>query len=460
MKPAGPGDAPREPRAPEENALDLWGASAPASRPAAERSELLTLTVSQLTRKIRAALEGAVGEVWVRGEISNLRAPGSGHLYFTLKDGEAVLNAVMFRGDSSRLAAPLRDGQAVRIRGRVTVYEPRGQYQIQVLEARPEGLGTLQERFEALKRKLAEEGLFDPERKRPLPVFPERVGLVTSLQGAVIEDFCRILGRRAPGIVIEVRGVRVQGDGSAAEIAAAVAAFSGEGRVAAIVVARGGGSLEDLWAFNEEEVARALAASQIPTISAVGHETDFTIADFVADLRAPTPSAAAELVSRAWAEWRDLVDAHAARLGRAARQRLAFERERWRSLGGNPVFREPRRVLARAAQRVDDLREELARGLRRAVSDRRRDLGEILSRWEAPALRPAALLARHRERVGHWEARLRALGPEATLARGYAIVLDAGGQLVRRAAAVKPGQALAVRMADGTLPVRSEVRPE
>ena len=434
-----------------DGTLDLWESALPEPVPP-PREEIVPLTVGQLTRQIRSALEDRIGEVWVRGEISNLRAPGSGHLYFTLKDDDGLIACVMFRAAAGRLPMPLRDGLAVRLHGKITVYEARGQYQIMVDEVRPEGLGTLQERFEALKRKLLGEGLFEAERKRELPVFPETVGIVTSLQGAVLQDFCRILGRRAPGIVIRVRGVRVQGSGAAEEIAAAVAAFSEEGAVDLIVVARGGGSLEDLWAFNEEVVARALAASALPTISAVGHETDFTIADFVADLRAPTPSAAAELLSRDWAEWRAAVAACRDRMARAARQRLAWEKERWLRLSGHALFREPARVLAQMGQRLDDLQDELKKGLRRAVAAKRQE-------WEAARLRwsgadPRAVVARRREMLGQWEARLKALGPDATLARGYAMVLDADGRLVRRAAAVKPGQDLAIRLADGTVPVR------
>jgi exodeoxyribonuclease VII large subunit len=440
-----------------DGTLDLWQSALPEPIPP-PREEIVPLTVGQLTRQIRAALEDRIGEVWVRGEISNLRNPGSGHLYFTLKDDDGLIACVMFRTAAGRLPIPLRDGLAVRLHGKITVYEARGQYQIQVDEVRPEGLGTLQERFEALKRKLMAEGLFDAERKRPLPVFPESVGIVTSLQGAVLQDFCRILGRRASGVRIRVRGVRVQGSGAAEEIAAAVAAFSEEGAqgggVDLIVIARGGGSLEDLWAFNEEIVARALAASALPTISAVGHETDFTIADFVADLRAPTPSAAAELLSRDWAEWRAAVSACRDRMARAARQRLTWEKERWLRLSSHALFREPARVLAQLAQRIDDLRDDLGKGLRRAVADKRQDWETARHRWNAAD--PRAVITRRREQLGHWEARLKALGPDATLARGYAMVLDTEGKLIRRAAAIHPGQDLTVRLADGAVPVKSK----
>ncbi len=267
-------------------------------------SAQLPISVRDLTATIREVLEQSFDEVWVAGEISNLRAPGSGHLYFTLKDATATLAVVMFRNDAARIGFTLQDGLAVVVRGAVTVYEARGQYQLQAAEVRTRGLGSLQQRFEELKRRLDAEGLFALERKRELPVFPEKIGIVTSLQGAVLQDMLQILQRRAPGIRLFVRGVRVQGPGAAQEIAEAIGAFSAQQAVDLVVIARGGGSLEDLWAFNEEVVARAIGACVVPTISAVGHETDFTIADFVADLRAPTPSAAAELLTRDWNDWR------------------------------------------------------------------------------------------------------------------------------------------------------------
>src|SRR5271156_5141767 len=247
------------------------------------------ISITDLTSTIRELLETGLGEIWVAGEISNFRAPGSGHLYFTLKDETATLSAVMFQREARRAGFALADGQAVLVRGTITVYEARGQYQIQVAEIRPRGQGSLQQRFEELKRRLAAENLFDLERKRELPVFPETIGIVTSLQGAVLQDMLNILKRRAPGIAIKVRGVRVQSVGAAEEIAQAIGEFSAEAKVDIVIVARGGGSLEDLWAFNEEIVARAIAASDIPIITGIGHEIDFTIADFVADLRAPTP---------------------------------------------------------------------------------------------------------------------------------------------------------------------------
>lgn len=411
-------------------------------------------SIADLTSTIREVLEESVGEVWVTGEISNFRNPGSGHLYFTLKDATATLNAVMFRGDASRVGFALKDGLAVLAKGRITVYEARGQYQLQVMQLRPRGQGSLQEKFEALKRKLDAEGLFDSDRKRELPVFPETIGIVTSLQGAVLQDFTKILSRRAPGIRILVRGVRVQGDGAATEIAEAIAAFNRDKNVEVIVIARGGGSLEDLWQFNEESLARAIAASELPTISAVGHETDFTIADFVADLRAPTPSAAAELVSREWQEWRDEVAALRQRMERAVQSTLRDRRAQWERLRQSYVFREPRRVIEQMQQRVDDLIELLRDNLRRGVEGRRHQLDMIRLRWAA--VDPRQTIARRKEQLAQWEARLRALGPAATLQRGYALVLDADGKIIREANAKLAGKNATVRLAKGELTVKIE----
>jgi exodeoxyribonuclease VII large subunit len=415
----------------------------------------LAFSVSTLTGVIRDVLEESLGQVWVAGEISNFRNPGSGHLYFTLKDASATLSAVMFRNDAARLNFPLRDGLAVIARGNITVYEARGQYQIQVEQLRPRGQGSLQEKFEALKRKLGAEGLFDPARKRGLPVFPETIGIVTSLQGAVLQDFTRILKRRAPGIRILVRGVRVQGEGAAQEIADAISAFNrentGDKAVEVIVIARGGGSLEDLWQFNEEIVARAIAASDIPTISAVGHETDFTIADFVADLRAPTPSAAAELVSREWKDWREEVGDLSKRMERAVLGMLRERRSEWERLRQSYVFREPGRVIAQMQQRVDDLTDLLRSGLQHGVEERRHELDKLSLRWAA--VDPRQVIARQRERLSQWEARLRTLGPAATLQRGYALVLDRDGRIIREAKPSQVGNAATVRLAKGSLHV-------
>jgi exodeoxyribonuclease VII large subunit len=412
-------------------------------------SPRLPITVTALTAAIRDVLEKGLGEVWVAGEISNFRSPGSGHLYFTLKDATATLAAVMFRAEAARVGFPLRDGQAVLARGTVTVYEARGQYQLQVAEIQARGQGGLQQRFEELKKKLQAEGLFETERKRELPVFPETVAIVTSLQGAVLQDMLRILQRRAPGIRILVRGVRVQGAGAAQEIADAIGAFSSENRADLLVVARGGGSLEDLWSFNEEIVARALAACALPTISAVGHETDFTIADFVADLRAPTPSAAAELLTREWSDWRELVRGLGKRLDRNVRQTLLLHRQELARLASSYALREPRRVVREWAQRLDDLRQEMGAAAGRAILARKNLLQ--LRESQLQAHHPARELARRRAHFDHLAARLRSLGPQATLDRGYALVLDSAGQPIRKADPALEGQMARIALSRGAL---------
>ena len=416
------------------------------------------ISISDLTSTIRDLLETGIGEVWVAGEVSNFRAPGSGHLYFTLKDATATLAAVMFQREARRVGFALADGQAVLVRGTITVYEARGQYQIQVAEIRARGQGSLQQRFDELKRKLAADGLFESDRKRELPIFPEAIGVVTSLQGAVLQDMLNILKRRAPGIRVLVRGVRVQGIGAAEEIAQAIGEFSAEGGINLLIIARGGGSLEDLWAFNEEPVARALAASRIPTISAVGHETDFTIADFVADLRAPTPSAAAELLTRDWAEWREEVDKLRARLERTARLVLGEYRRHLARLASSYALREPRRVVRQWAQRLDDLRETLRDAAKLALQRHRHELS--LLKTQLAAHHPAREIERRREQLVHLEARLRTLGPQGTLDRGYALVLDADGHPITQAARAKVGAALNIVLSKGALGAQvTELRP-
>ena len=407
------------------------------------------ISVADLTSTIRDLLETGIGEVWVAGEVSNFRAPGSGHLYFTLKDATSTLSAVMFAREARRVGFALADGQAILARGAITVYEARGQYQIQVAEIRPRGQGSLQQRFEELKRKLTAEGLFELDRKRELPAFPEVIGIVTSLQGAVLQDMLQILQRRAPGIRIRVRGVRVQGVGAAQEIAEAISSFSAEKGIDLLVVARGGGSLEDLWAFNEEPVARALAACAVPTISAVGHETDFTIADFVADLRAPTPSAAAELLTRDWAEWREVVMKLHARLERTARQVLTDHRRHLARLASSYALREPRRVVRQMAQHLDGLAENLAGALRAALQARAQTLRHLSTRLASR--HPAREIERRREHLTHLAARLRTLGPQGTLDRGYALVLDPQGHPLMQARNAQTGQTVRIVLSKGVV---------
>ncbi len=433
----------------EEQELDFWGK--PEAAVLGESPEK-PLSVSELNRRVRSLLEAGFPQVWVEGEISNLRSPSSGHFYFTLKDEQAVIQIVLFRSDAARLSIRLREGAAVVVRGRLTVFEARGQYQIIAADVQARGEGALLERLEALKRKLAAEGLFDSSRKRALPAFPERVGLVTSLKGAVIQDFLRILERRAPGLEICVRDVPVQGAAAARAIAAAIRAFNGPPAVDVLVIARGGGSLEDLWPFNEEIVARALASCRVPTVSGVGHETDFTIADLAADLRAPTPSAAAELIARDWTDWRAELAQLRQRGDRAVARVLDLARERLERLAGSPFFHEPSRMVLRWQQMVDEEEEELGRALRRAISIKRERWEYLVRHWRA--LRCEEQIRRRSEQVGQWAARLAALSPEATLQRGYAIAFDEQGRILREAVSDLVGKKVRVRLASGRLDAR------
>jgi len=388
------------------------------------------LSVTDVTRAVRELVEGALGEIWVEGEVSNLRKQASGHQYFTLKDDRCQLPCVLFHRPGLRHASLLlAEGQLVHVRGKMTVYEPRGQYQLVVALVQAAGAGALAAKFEALKRKLDVEGLFDPARKRPLPSFPRAVGIVTSPTGAAIADLLNILHRRAPWMRIVLNPVRVQGEGAAAEIAAAVAEFN-SGKLPAvdvIIVGRGGGSAEDLWAFNDEALARVLAASTTPVVSAVGHEIDFTIADFVADLRAPTPSAAAELVAPDSAALARQLTQRREAMARALRNAVQYARARMELLR----LREPKVYLQQWAQRIDDTAERLERGTRHALS-------ALQIRLE----RHAALL--------------RVLAPDSTLARGYSITRTERGEIVRTVAQAPKGTKLVTRVSDGE--VRSSVQ--
>ncbi|MCB1091511.1 MAG: exodeoxyribonuclease VII large subunit, partial [Verrucomicrobiae bacterium] len=333
-------------------------------------------SVTELTRQIRESLEGRFSDVWVEGEISNYRPHSSGHHYFTLKDARAQLSCVMFRGQARTLPEAIRDGRLVQARGDISVYEARGQYQLVVRWMQPKGFGELQARFEALKRQLEAEGLFDSGRKRPLPFFPRTVALVTSPTGAAIRDMLNILGRRAPWLRILVWPVRVQGNGASDEIARAINEIKSRPDlgIEVVIVGRGGGSIEDLWSFNEEDVARAISECPVPVISAVGHEIDFTIADFVADLRAPTPSAAAELVTPDGSELRKQIELLIRRLGLRSEQRLggmaAHLDYHRRSLSTH----EPGRVIEDYLQGCDLLKDRLEGISESAIQDRRRDL--------------------------------------------------------------------------------------
>lgn len=399
------------------------------------------LSVTDLTRRIKGMLEDALPAVWVEGEISNFAAAASGHVYFTLKDANAALSVFMFRNIAGKLAFKPGDGLQVLAFGQISVYEKRGQYQLIATQLMPKGLGALQLAFEQLKQKLAKEGLFDAERKKPLPALPRRIGLVTSPTGAAIRDFLNIIGRRFPNLHIIINPVRVQGEGAAEEIAAAIDEFNALDLVDVIIVTRGGGSLEDLWAFNEEVVARAITRSRLPTISAVGHEIDFTIADFVADLRAPTPSAAAELVVRAKDELLEMLAQYRKRLDKDLRYRLS---EAHRRLAGC-VLRHPLELVRQYQQQVDDLAHRLRQATGVALQQRRARLSAIR------LVTPAVLLQRSRHRLAQAQTRLELLSPKATLERGYSITRTEDGRIVKTVKGVRRGDKLRTLVADGEI---------
>jgi exodeoxyribonuclease VII large subunit len=408
------------------------------------------LSVSALTARIKELLEEQVGEVSVAGEISNFRRQASGHCYFTLKDEGSQIPCALFKGSAARLGLQPGDGVKVVAHGEVSVYEPRGAYQLIVRGLEPLGKGDLHQRFEELKQKLQAEGLFAEERKRTLPEFVERIGIVTSPTGAAVRDVIHVLQRRCPRIALTVFGVKVQGDGAAEEIAEAIRRM-GEMDFDVLMVVRGGGSLEDLWSFNEEVVARAVAASPIPVISGVGHETDFTICDFAADLRAPTPSAAAEIVSRPDADWQEEVESLGERLESAVWDVLKEKKRRIGELAGSYVFREPGKMVEMSAQRVDELAVQLQRGLGNAWRYRKQMAEVLLQRWGA--LRPERRVRELSLRMQAAADRLRVLGPDETLRRGYTLVQSPDGKLVRNVAAAKKQGELVVRFSDGKLPV-------
>jgi len=410
------------------------------------------LSVSALTAQIKEILEDQVGEVSVQGEISNLRHQSSGHYYFTLKDEGSQIPCALFKGSALRLGVQPQDGAKVVAEGEVSVYAPRGAYQLIVRNLQPAGKGDLHQRFEDLKRKLEAEGLFSAERKREIPDFVERVVLVTSPTGAAVRDAIHVLQRRCPRVQLAVFGVKVQGEGAAEEVAEAIEEIGRRKMADVVLVVRGGGSLEDLWAFNEEVVARAVVASPIPVISGVGHETDFTICDFVADVRAPTPSAAAEVVSRPDEDWREEVREWTDRFHEATLQFLEEKKRRVGDLAGSYVFREPGKMVEMSSQRVDELALQLSRGLESGWRYRKQAAEGLLVRWAT--FRPEQRLREFSLRVRAAMDRLRAMGPEETLKRGYALVQSLDGKLIRGVAAAKKQGELVVRFSDGKLGVK------
>jgi exodeoxyribonuclease VII large subunit len=407
-------------------------------------------TVSELTRSIRGTLETKFAAVWVQGEISNYKLHPSGHQYFTLKDQRAQISCVIWRDTMLPGRQPLADGGQVQVYGTVTVFEARGQYQLNVQVIQPRGVGILQAKFEALKRKLDAEGLFAPERKRPLPKFPRRIGIVTSPSGAAIRDILNVLCRRAPWLQILINPVRVQGTGAAQEIAVAIRELASPneafGSVDLIVITRGGGSIEDLWEFNEEIVARAIFHSAVPIVSAVGHEIDFTICDFVADLRAPTPSAAAELIVPDTVDLQKQIDRCARSLGRQLLNRVRDAQQR---------LDHARETLHRClAHQIDGYKRGLNHALR--VLQARSPVHELMMRrnYFADLQRrlvasPARLIENARHRFSRVEGILRVLGPDATLRRGYSITMNDHGQIIKTTAVVRPKMKIRTRVSDG-----------
>jgi exodeoxyribonuclease VII large subunit len=439
---------------------DLFAARA---RPATPQARVLS--VSELTRELKGAIESRFARVAVRGEISNFKAASSGHLYFTLKDDGACIAAVLFRADAARLRFGLKDGLSVIALGRVSIYEARGQYQVICESLEPQGAGALALRFAELKTKLAEEGLFDPERKRPVPFLPHRIGVVTSTSGAAIRDFLRVLHDRFP-IPVLIAPARVQGEGAAGEIASGIERLSASGLVDVIVVTRGGGSIEDLWAFNEEQVARAIAASRVPVVSAVGHEVDFTIADFVADKRCATPTDAAKTLAPPRQDLARALDQQRRHLTQIALTQIGLGRERLRHRAAR--LADPRRTIASERLALDHTAERLAHGMSRVLAGqtaRLAALGERLNREHPRArllrLSQSLALLRHRlemsgrarlaperVRLSKMAAGLESLSPLSVLGRGYSIAFMEGGRILRRAVDAPAGARVRLLLPD------------
>ena len=442
--------------------FDLFGKRTPEQGPR-------VYSVTELTREIKGVLEGRFPAVLVEGEVSNLKVPGSGHLYFTLKDEGACLDAVLFRTEARRLKFQMQNGLSLVARGRLAVYEPKGGYQLVCDGVEPLGVGALQIAFEQLKEKLQKEGLFAEGRKRRLPFLPRRIAVVTSPSGAAVHDFLRVLHRRFPNLPVLIVPARVQGDGAAQEIARGIVRAAQQPRVDIVVVARGGGSLEDLWAFNEEVVARALAACPVPTVSAVGHEVDVTIADYCADVRAATPTAAAELIARVKDELVVDLAQRKARLSRALRAQLDRKRAQLDKLRAR--VEDPRRLVSDKKLRLDRLQQRLEDRARQDLEARTAKLRALQERLQAQhprerlhhlhrevarleeklsALITRALSARQHRFEG-LAGRLDALSPLRVLARGYAVAFDERGHALKSAAQVQPGERLRVRLHDGEL---------
>jgi exodeoxyribonuclease VII large subunit len=432
--------------------------------------------VRDLVAAARTHLEREYSDIWVEGEISNFRAHDSGHLYFTLKDRDSQIRAVMFRSQARLLRFRPEDGMEIVLRGRVTIYEGRGELQLSAEYLEPKGAGALQIAFEQLKAKLQAEGLFDAARKKPIPALPRIIGIVTSPQAAALRDILNVLRRRHHTASVLIYPAQVQGEMAASEVSAGVKYFNRAKTVEVIIIARGGGSAEDLSAFNHEGLARVVFSSQIPVISAVGHETDFTIIDFVSDLRAPTPSAAAELVIRSRQEIEEQAEALRLRLARAIRYRLLMAKQTLTEVAQHGAFARMMDLINQRQQKLDDLSFRLEKAERKLLEQHRRrwehasaavrhyDARRVLagirqdlkSRTAAMAIAMRNLLLRRRSRLDQLQHQLKALSPVAILERGYALVFDSSGKLVKNAAQVDPGDEISARLAHGTLTARVE----
>ena len=435
-----------------------------------EEEDNRVFSVSEITRDIRSILEAAFDTVWIEGEISNYRVAASGHAYFVLKDDKAQIRGVLFRGQRSALKFAPEDGDQVLLLGRVTVYDARGEYQVIVETMEPRGLGALQKAYEQLKEKLSKEGLFDDAHKKPLPEFPWKVGVVTSPTGAAIRDILNVLHRRNPKVSVLLSPVKVQGEGSAEEIATAIKDMNRLNDIEVLIIGRGGGSIEDLWAFNEEIVARAVYDSKIPVISAVGHEIDFTIADFVADLRAPTPSAAAELAVPVLEATIDDLCALVEQLLISMQDLIDDNKNQLSGLIDRRFFREPRQILESPAQRLDDWTQRLMRGLDQwLIVQKERFGGAVHQLFQAsPGKSLNTLEAKraglhhtlfqqihsqqrlYREQFEGIAKNLNALSPLSVLDRGYSITTHSG-KAVKSSGTVKKGDAVQVRLSKGRL---------
>jgi exodeoxyribonuclease VII large subunit len=449
---------------------DSWfDTPAPAAPPADGPPAREVFTISRLNREARALLERGLGSVWLEGEISNLSRPGSGHWYFSLKDEAAQVRCAMFRQRNLLVRFPVKDGAQVLARGRVSLYEARGEFQVVVEHLEEAGEGVLRRRFEALKQQLNAEGLFDTRHKQPLPRLPRRIGVITSPTGAALRDILHVLRRRFPAIPVLIYPVAVQGEAAPREIEQALQLADRRRDCDVLILARGGGSLEDLWAFNDEAVARAIFACSLPVVSGVGHEVDFTIADFVADERAPTPSGAAERVAPDRAEWLRSLAATGQRIALAVRRHLGDQRSALQVRAQRLARVHPGVVLRQHAQRLDELEGRLRLAGRRRLerASQRHAAAHALLLRASPALRLTALQLRldaarrnlsrsvaarlgdSRQRLELATRALNAVSPLATLDRGYAIVSDAGGRVLQDAAGLRPGDRVTARLARG-----------